>query len=91
MTDSGTILRALLDSLWWENSLLGKVIISCILFLLLRAVLEARRHLLRYRNEGAAVTVSVCGKPPVLSAASDGGVTVTHGAVPNKMLTLPPP
>jgi biopolymer transport protein ExbB/TolQ len=52
MNDS-SLLGPLFDSLWGENSPLGKLIISCILFLLLRATLAAWRHLRRYRNEAA--------------------------------------
>ncbi len=52
MSDSSSVLGALFDSLWRENSPLGKLIIAGILFLLARAILSARRHLRRYRDEG---------------------------------------
>ncbi len=53
MVDSGTLFSALLASLWSENSLAGRVLITCILTLLAHAWVSTHRHLRRYRSENA--------------------------------------
>jgi biopolymer transport protein ExbB/TolQ len=53
MTDSGTLFSSLLSSLWSDNTLVGRLIILCILFLLANATIATRRNLRRYRSEGA--------------------------------------
>jgi hypothetical protein len=53
MADSGTLLSALLASLWSENSLAGRVLITCILALLAHGWVATHRHLRRYRSENA--------------------------------------
>src|ERR1700753_2313694 len=53
MTGTGTMVGALLASLWWDNSTPGRIIIACIVFFIVRAGLATRQNIRRSQSENA--------------------------------------
>jgi hypothetical protein len=97
MTDSGTLFSALLASLWWENSAVGRILIACILCLLGHAWLATRRHLRRYRGENASLDRVIArldqwraGRAPDDSEQSADAPAPAAGTEPAPFPTAPP-